>query len=246
MRYSFTGLAAYTYCCPQSYRWRVLEHRPTTTGEGALEIEEKEPSKRLQGIDLHARTADYLLGRLSEDDVPAEILSDTVIHARSLVAGERARAYVEQPYLLDLDYNPIESGPPGDHSIYIRPDLFLIGTGDKEGVLDLFDWKFGNSAFGSSRYYHEVSWYAAGLAAIFPDVYQITTWIHFPLESYTLPERTYSRPELAVMQKGMQDWITRVRSDRDMFPYPSRYRCRFCPYRSEEGGGTNECEEAMY
>ena len=236
MQISFSGvITPYTYNCPYAHRLRNILRLKIPERPKPAEEEDVEQSRRQRGIELHNKISDYLKGVEDSfefstplvEKVKAYIDSDTVSH-------------IERVFYYDDMFNPKEEVPSRDEDfISITPDLVLLY---KDGTADIYDWKFANTEYGLSRHYDELSFFLSGLISTFPDVSRWTIYIHFPESDYTLPIRTYNATTAARIQHGMIDRVQKILNDKILKPQPSKARCQFCDRRSEDAGGSGQCD----
>jgi len=235
---SFTGtIVPYYHRCPQAYRLKTLGKRapkhPPKEGEG--------PSRRHAGIDNHNATMQYIKGELGE----LEYHTETIEEARTLYAASDVAAYAEQEFFLTFpDLEQLYTRPEKDQGttfISIKPDFMFA----KDGQLTLWDWKFANPNWGQSLYFDEVLFFTVMLAPLFPDITDFIAYLHYPIDDYTPREHEYNRLDLMGHTITWVQKINRILADEAWFPRPQMHRCRLCDYRSEDAGGSDDCEASV-
>ena len=237
MRISFNGtLAPYTYNCPYAHKLRNICKIYPSAKDEEEKPESDELSKRQLGIQNHELCNKYIVGDIEEID----FATDYIEWAKNPKIDEIVTCEQEEFYELDMSFignSFTEDLKKRDH-IYCRKDV-VISSPYSTTVLD---WKFGNSEYGITKYYDEVEFFIALEAAKNPDIGEWNAIVHFPVEDYTLPKKTYGPTTISRLQLRYTKRIERILNDRFYRPNPGRVRCRFCDYRSEEAGGTGDCE----
>jgi CRISPR/Cas system-associated exonuclease Cas4 (RecB family) len=228
MHISFNGvIVPYTYHCPHAHRLRNIERVVIPPRED----QEEGLSRRQLGIELHNAVAAYLTG--NEDTFA--YMTPTIQHLREL--DDETILITELQEFYDLDFTPLDQRPKSGDYISMRADAVEIAP----SVVRIYDWKFGNSEYGASRYYDETEFFLACKASHTNDVQEWEVYIHFPIDNYTLPVRKYTALKAAQIQSRYIERIERIRNDRQLVPKPSRARCKFCDYRSYDNGGSGHC-----
>lgn len=238
MRLSFGGaLALHTYNCPLAVKFRHIDKvrwpKPEETEE------ELGPSKRELGIQDHQEIADYLTGAIEE----LSYESEAVELYKERIDDPAWVVLVEPEFYLNMDYERITESEAWEEKnhIYFRPDVVAYHA--RDGALHCIDWKFGTLEHGQVRHYHETSFFAAMLAYSYTDVDQFVTEIYFPKKAYSLPPKTYGRPEIGLKQLEADAIFEKILTGHFQ-PNPSRLRCRLCDYRSEDASGIGNCEHS--
>ena len=241
MHISFSGvIAPYTYNCPYAHKLRnILKLKIPKKEESSAEEQAEDQSRRQRGIELHQKLSDYL--KNIEDSF--NFTTSTIENVKSRLQPENIFG-VEHTFYFDEMFNPLKEIPENKNEDFISltPDLFII---NKDGSADLYDWKFANSEFGIARHYDELSFFLSGLISKFVAVYEWRIHIHFPEEDYTLPIRTYNFSSAARIQFNMQNRIDKILTDKQLKATPSKARCYFCDRRSEDTGGSGQCDLSM-
>lgn len=239
MRLSFGGaIATYTYNCPLATKFRLVDKVRYPKPEETEEPEEAlMVSKKEMGIQDHETVADYLKGAIEE--LPYE--SEPVEFYKELTEDPEWEILVEPEFYLNMDYERItasEAWKEKNH-IYFRPDLVAFNAA--HGVLRIPDWKFGDENYGQVRHYHETSFFASMLAYSYTDADRFETEVYFPKKAYSLPPKTYGRPEIGLKQLEADTIFEKILTGHFQ-PNPSRLRCKLCDFRSEDAGGIGNCE----
>lgn len=221
---SFNGvIVPYTYHCPYAHRLKNIERVQI---EQPIEEEGEEISKRQRGINLHNDISAYLKGDI--EDFP--FITETV---QLFTNGQ-----LETQEFYTLDLSPLNSKPEEGMYVSCRKDAVLR----TEYISKVADWKFGNPEYGISKYIDEGEFFLACEAALNPNISEWHLLIHFPEQDYTVPRNPYSAFDVARLQTQYINRIQVIISDKFLMPNPSRDRCFFCPYRSQENGGSGHCE----
>jgi hypothetical protein len=227
MQISFSGvIAPYTYNCPYAHKLRNIDKVKIPKKEQDLSAE---PFKCQRGIDLHDAVAEYITG-----------MTDTFQYTTSTVnAAKEQHTYVEYPFYSTQEFSPLDRIPEDDSTfIYMRCDA--VYTDGCQGII--YDWKFTTLEFGAAHHYDELEFFLAGHSARFNDIGLWKIVIHSPEFDYTLPIRTYEWPQISRLQQRYISRINTILNDRLFIPNPSKARCKFCNYRSEDTGGSSLCD----
>lgn len=239
MRYTFNGsIVPYYHRCPKSFKLRNIDRKFLPK-----QLEEPEEPYRLEsprekGIRLHSLLNDYFRGEVSE--IPDEI--DTPLISMIMDRKEHCEVFkTEYELATDMSFNPLGAGDQAKDIVTARLDLFTI----EDGVLNIYDWKFGTSEKGLSLYWSELNFFAALAHAHYPEIEELHKTIHFPLDDYTVPMPPTSGSSFFVNQVVQMNQLKVIKQDHNYFPRPSFSRCRFCDYRPEEAGGMGICKEAL-
>ena len=231
MHISFSGvISPYTYHCPKSHFYRNIQKVKIEPKTEVVE-DSTEVSKRVRGIELHDSLSQYL--KQEVDTFP--FITDTIQMYR-----EHPLVVVEEQFIFDLLFSPLNEKPTTDF-ISIRPDAFYV----YDGTLSVADWKFANPEYNASKHYNELEFFLAGLSSKYPDVCEAEVNIHFPEQDYTLPIRTYTMSDLARLQQKYIRLIENILEDKFFKTIPSKNRCYYCDYRSEDAGGSGTCEDSV-
>jgi hypothetical protein len=244
MLISFNGsYRRFTYNCPRAFEYRAIKKiYPPKREDGE---DGTQSAAAVEGILRHAQLADFIRAAkrgdvMGMDNTEFEIDSyPTILDLLPILSASGVESHVETEFYVDLDYNPLDTRPTEGHVVSAKPDFFYI----EDGLLRLYDWKFGNPNWGASSYIEETEWFLAILASHYPDVGEFQSVIHFPNSSYTLPEKTYSRIDMANIQGKYKRFFEIITTRRLFFPIPATHRCRFCDYRSEDAGGVGNCDD---
>jgi hypothetical protein len=227
---SFSGvIIPYTYCCPHAHFLRNIK-RVVIPKREPDEEDPKVVSRRERGIKLHADTQKYLAGE--EEEI--EFSTDEIEYIRQYREEFPNNVFLEREFKLPYD----------DDVLYARPDALVYTP---EGHLRIYDWKFANPDYGATRYYDETEFFLSvvTLTGELGNVYEAETCIHFPENDYSLPEKKFPAIRLAATQRLMMDRIDVIRKDRIYQPNPAPNRCRFCNYRSQDTGGSGNCNYTL-
>jgi hypothetical protein len=239
MQLSFNGvIVPYVYRCPQAFKFRNINRIVLPTLEP---VEDAEISARAKGIEKHTQTVNYISG-VSDD---CSFATDKIESLRRLYLDrvDGSLVFLEKEWLFDRWWNPLTERPPkgsGEDFIYMRTDAVLV----TDNYAEIYDWKFANPEFGASVHYNEISWFAAGLFAQYPDIGEVRVDVHYPEAQYSLPVRTYSRIDGTRLQQQYVKLLNKIRNDKFFWPAPSKAHCRFCDYRSVDSGGSGHCDDS--
>jgi hypothetical protein len=229
MHISFSGvIAIYTYNCPYAHKLRNIDRVRIDYDKPEEPREELGQSRRERGIELHEQAAKYVKQELQD----FEFNTATLQLARSLANKE-----TEQQYFLDTWLNPLPEKPSSGDFVSFRTDV----TARSDSVTRIFDWKFGNPEFGIAKHLDELKFFVACESAKYPEVGQWEIIIHFPELDYTVPTIPITYTKAATLQQIYVDRIQHILRDKFYRPYPGRSRCRLCPYRTAETGGSDHC-----
>jgi len=231
---SFNGtIVPYLFRCPRSLYLRAVKKLYPPREEADPLVS----TPRQLGIDMHDALRAYFTGE--KELVSPLVMTDLLDELYDTAHTPDVTVYVEHEFLFDEFMNPIETAPKEGPFIYMRPDLVLVS----DDQIRVFDWKGGNPDYGATQYHLETEFFLAGMAALYPDIGLAETIIYFPYKDYVLPTRTFNRTEMGSRQTYFTNLIDRILKDNLCWPTPSRMRCSFCDYRSEEAGGMHECED---
>lgn len=250
MSTSFNGsMVPYYWHCPKAYRLRNVDRVKLPPVEDP-EIE----TKRKEGIAKHDAARDWLVGRPSSFEPGAKFLErygampkedwqeiDNGWMGPSYRADDTVcRSEVEHPHFYRPDGTPCD--PRGDY-VMVRPDMFTWCENTGQGEVP--DWKFANPNYGAPKHYQEVEFFISFLAYEYELIEEWTSLIWFPDEKdYRLPQRVYTREKVSELQDKIGSRLLQIELDNNYDPIPAEYRCRFCPYRGWESGGSNHCDES--
>lgn|SRR5574343_242540 len=228
MHISYNGvIAVYTYNCPYAHKLRNIEHHYLERTKEAEDVDAT--SKRALGIEQHDLIAQYIKQEIDY----YEYTTDTVELFRSTEDIQ-----VEVQKFFDLDFSPLSSKPTSGDYISTRADALIV-TPYK---ITQIDWKFGNPEYGAVKHYDETDFFLALTTAVFPEVGEYESIVHFPVHDYTLPLRTYSINQAAKLQHKYLMRIDKILNDKFLKPIPGKIHCRYCDQRSEDAGGTGKCK----
>jgi hypothetical protein len=234
MQISFSSsVRPYFYNCPYAFKLRNIDKiYPSDVLPKKEETEEVEQSTRQFGIEQHDLAAAYIKGDIEEFDYT----TDTIEHLRNA-----DNVVVETTRYLSLDLEPLARRPESGDFISYRTDATELG----DGFGKIYDFKFGNPDYGSSIYYDEVEFFLLGDSIHFSEIGEWSIHIHFPINSYTLPVRTYTVQRLARLQDQWMWRLDQMLNDKFYAPKPSRVHCKLCDYRRVENGGCGVCEYSV-
>jgi hypothetical protein len=232
LRISFNGaVVPYYYRCPQAYKLRNVDKIFPPQEEPDPDVP---LSKRALGIIHHKETATWL----SDLDAPApDFITETLQSLREAFEAKRP-IYLEHEIAVPLG-GSFEA--PEGSILTARPDAFL----HEDGHVDLYDFKFGSTEYGAPQYYEECEFFLFALLESGFDFMSATVNIHYPIDDFTLPVKTFSGPTLFLLRGRWEQRIKQVLNDKFLRPIPSRYRCDFCDYRAESSGGSGDCEYSL-
>jgi hypothetical protein len=230
MHISYNGfIAPYTFQCPRSFFFKNIQKVLIAKSEEELNAE-KEPSRRVRGIQLHNDVAAYLKHEI--DEFP--YITDTIAFFHDLPQGE---VQIEVQDFFDTGFNPIPCKPEGD---YVSSRIDCAWTGPTKVLIA--DWKFANPDYGLTRYRDELEFFLVGQSAKHPEIGEWQLVLHFPENDYTVPLPTYGYNSVARLQQNFLSRIDIIMEDKFYRPIPSQFRCGFCPYRSHDSGGSGHCK----
>lgn len=231
MHISYNGfIAPYTFQCPRSFWFKNIQKVLIAKPDEEIEDADQEPSRRMRGILLHSEIASYLKHEVDE----FQFATDTVEFFRNLPKEEVS---IEEQSFFDIDFNSIPCKPEGTY-ISTRTDCTWLGPNE----VIIVDWKFANHNYGIAHYRDELEFFIVGESA---KNHEIGSWrpiLHFVEQDYSVPLPLYTYNDIARLQQRFLGRIDTILNDKFYAPIPSQGRCGFCPYRSEDTGGSNTCE----
>lgn len=156
--------------------------------------------------------------------------------ARELFAQGRVSLEGEWAYKEDWTPTPWMSNDVWGR---IKIDIFVWLTDTTACVVDVKSGKmFGNEI----KHAEQTQLYQLGAFIKYPELQEITTELWYTDQNQISPKRVYKRDQGLRFITGWEKRITRMTSDEQHKPTPSTSRCRWCPYKPKEKGGTGHCD----
>jgi len=123
--------------------------------------------------------------------------------------------------------------------VWLRVKLDAIAFMSPEYAV-VIDYKSGKRFGNEIKHGEQCQLYQLASFIRYPKIKKITTELYY-LDLDELVSQTYTRDQGLRFLSGFEKRFEKLNSEEEFPASPSRFACRWCPYRSEEAGGTNHC-----
>ncbi len=120
----------------------------------------------------------------------------------------------------------------------IKIDSFVWLTDTTAAVID---YKSGKMCGNETKHAEQTNLYQLGSFIKYPKLENIVTELWYIDQNQMSPKRSYRRDQGLKFIASWERRIKAMTSDTKFEPSPSQSRCRWCPYKPVEKGGTGHC-----
>jgi len=216
--------------CPAKYRWSYLFDVSDWKKLGYKLAPSRNSPQMDRGTAIHQTCEDYLLDKITLDQLHPEISKQWRILLRGL---KELGAIAEQMWEFDPDWN--EWSVNNDYPLWLRMKIdahyLLPRRRDRLGAARVIDYKTGKM-YASNREQMEI--YALGTFAKFDDVEAVTTELWY-FDQGEIDEKTFKRSSIS---KLARKWEQRGNKVIEATSYPEKKNrfCNWCPFSKTKGG----------